>query len=108
MVSGLSNGGAPVAHKKVSDIDVLRGVLALQAEGERVTTRALAKEIGITGSAVHKRLVRMEEEGLVALMPEVGFRILPRAIDAVAATWSGKVEVQVDLTPGLPPSLSSS
>jgi DNA-binding GntR family transcriptional regulator len=53
------------------------------APNEKLSEADLAKELGVSRSPVRETLIRLTEEGLVRVMPQVGSFVTPISIEAV-------------------------
>ncbi len=60
------------------------------APGQRLTERGLARETGLSVSAVREALTRLDQDGLVRTLPRKGYRVTPltvKSVDDLFALW---------------------
>lgn len=76
-----------------SDTEILRAILEVRhAMGDEATQADVAKTLECSASGLHRRLWKMEREGLITMAP---LGLLPEALDHVAATVEYTVLLRV-------------
>jgi DNA-binding transcriptional LysR family regulator len=81
-----------MAKRTVTDEQILAAVLDVTGEdGTPPGPRAVAKRLGMSPSAVHRRVAKLSEQGVVDT--QHGIRLLPGAIDHLTQWKTGSVSL---------------
>lgn len=91
---------APLLLREVRNADLAR----LVVERSGLNQKAMADELGVAASVVHRRLVRLEDAGLVQRVPQANGRAV-YATAALERAWRGYA-LPAQLDDGLPAALA--
>jgi hypothetical protein len=79
-----------MAARKVTDVDLLRSILSLRDRDVRATARNVADDVGMTPSAIHRRLSLLFDRDVLG-MDVRGYYLKPSALDLTGTFKEGAV-----------------
>lgn len=81
-----------MAARKLTDAELIRGILQLRDDETFSTARNLALYFNMAPSSLHRRLAEMVDDGYLA-KGGTGYRLRPRALDLVGGFAEGYLKV---------------
>lgn len=82
----------PMARRSVTDEQILYAILAeVGDQGQLPGIRQVAKRLGMSPSAIHRRVGKLEEKDLVVVRD--GIRVLPEVIPYLTGPKTGRASL---------------